>query len=242
MTGIAAKALAARNLRIVSRTDHEAEHVHTITPDQKANTATKHATWKFQLLETVNADPMTDPYCVAVLLAYLHFCGSEARTAWMSETELMVRTGVQPRTLRRAKARLLKLKYLVPVRTNQKGIVVYLIDNPRYELVTDHVVIARETMKEREAAKKEQERRRRRRFQGESRSTPPENNEGGATEHGTGGADEPPKSVEQSVESISSERGPSLRRDPWGVYEAAFRPIGGLSSPVPAPWNSEVDA
>jgi hypothetical protein len=226
VTGVASKALAARNLRVVNRTEDEAAHIETASPEQKAAAAAKHATWKFQLLETVNADPKTDPYCLAVMVSLLNFCRPGDRTAWMAENEMQVRTGMQPRTLRRAKARLASLGYLTPERRNQKGILIYRIANPRQEMIADHVVFAREAFHEADILKKDRERRRRKR--GGSRLTPPRFGEGGANLPGTGGASEPPKSVEQPVDIISSEEVQSLRPDPWGVYEAARRRVGDV--------------
>ena len=150
------------HLRVVSRTPEEEAAILLPSPAEEAKASAAFVGWKFRLLDTINADPMADAYCLSVAMAYLHFLNRKTRCAYLSEVALTIRTGgPQPRTVRKAKQRLTDLGYLPPVGRTAAGIVIYRFDNPRAELVADHLVIAAEVMAEQEAQKKEKERARR---------------------------------------------------------------------------------
>lgn len=179
--------------------------VHEMT-DEDRRVSASNATWKFELLETVNGDPLTDPFCLAVITAYSHFCGARDRSAFLSEIDLQVRTGgLQPRSIRKAKDRLVALGYLTPIGKTAAGIVIYRLANSRQQMIADHRLFAAEKLKEDDTFRREEERRRRK-MRG-SRCAPPNEAEGGADVHPTGGADMHPNTVENSVEEYLYERG-----------------------------------
>lgn len=114
------------------------------------------ATWKFDFLDTVNADPKAGGACLAVIKAYLHFASKARPQAFCSLPELMLRTGgSRPRVLR-AKVTLEKLGYLVPMYVTDEGATMYRLVNARRQLIDDHLRIAREKL----AAEKRERKRR----------------------------------------------------------------------------------
>ncbi|MGZ2458682.1 hypothetical protein [Rhizobium anhuiense] len=116
------------------------------------------ATWKFDFLDTVNADPKAGGACLAVIKAYLHFASKGRPQAFCSLPELMLRTGgSKPRVLR-AKALLEKLGYLVPMYVTDEGATMYQLVNARKVVIDDHLKIAWEAM----AAEKRDRKRRQR--------------------------------------------------------------------------------
>ncbi|RFB87199.1 hypothetical protein B5K08_22385 [Rhizobium leguminosarum bv. trifolii] len=116
------------------------------------------ATWKFDFLDSVNADPKAGGACLAVIKAYLHFASKARPQAFCSLPELMLRTGgSRPRVLR-AKVTLEKLGYLVPMYVTDEGATMYRLVNARKQLIDDHLRIAREKL----AAEKRDRKRRQR--------------------------------------------------------------------------------
>ncbi|MFF0947456.1 hypothetical protein ACFYE9_07240 [Rhizobium leguminosarum] len=120
--------------------------------------ARANASWKFDFLDTVNADPKAGGACLAVIKAYLHFASKARPQAFCSLPELMLRTGgSRPRALR-AKVTLEKLGYLVPMYVTDEGATMYRLVNARKQLIDDHLRIAREKL----AAEKRDRKRRQR--------------------------------------------------------------------------------
>ncbi|TAX99131.1 hypothetical protein ELH94_22675 [Rhizobium leguminosarum] len=116
------------------------------------------ATWKFDFLDIVNADPKAGGACLAVIKAYLHFASKARPQAFCSLPELMLRTGgSRPRVLR-AKVTLEKLGYLVPMYVTDEGATMYRLVNARKQVIDDHMRIAREKL----AAEKRERKRRQR--------------------------------------------------------------------------------
>ncbi|MBB3747446.1 hypothetical protein FHX10_007003 [Rhizobium sp. BK591] len=132
------------------------------------------ATWKFDFLDTVNADPKAGGACLAVIKAYLHFASKVRPQAFCSLPELMLRTGgSKPRVLR-AKASLERLGYLVPMYMTDEGATMYRLTNARKQTIDDHLRIAREALA---AAKRDRKRRQRTRegIEGGNETILPEN-------------------------------------------------------------------
>ncbi|MEH7905538.1 hypothetical protein V7794_30870 [Rhizobium laguerreae] len=128
-----------------------------LTNDDEA-AARASATWKFDFLDIVNADPKAGGACLAVIKAYLHFASKARPQAFCSLPELMLRTGgSRPRVLR-AKVTLEKLGYLVPMYVTDEGATMYRLVNARKQLIDDHLRIAREKL----AAEKRERKRRQR--------------------------------------------------------------------------------
>ena len=131
-------------------------------PDEKAVASRNAAAFKLATLETCAADPLTKPIDLALLVAYLRFMKWPKRTAYMTNVKARVMTGgmkVAQSTITRSRARLVKHGYLRKVLDKLNGATVYEVNNPRAEIVADHVHIAEETLKEWDARRKADARR-----------------------------------------------------------------------------------
>jgi hypothetical protein len=100
------------------------------------------AAWKFDLLETLNADPKANGSCLKVMAVYLKYADSESRQAFVSNSNLTIRAAVSKPTAQTARETLEKLGYLVPRYRVGDGAMLYRITNARRELITDHLHIA----------------------------------------------------------------------------------------------------
>ncbi len=123
-------------------------------PRKKKKKDTSFATWKFQLENTVNADPLADGACLKVLRAYLDFMGDANDRPFMSITNLKVATAMHEGAIVRARKKLVDLRYFIPCGRTSAGAVRYQIMNNRLNIVLDHQTVARETYKEMDAEKK----------------------------------------------------------------------------------------
>ncbi len=131
------------------------------TRKRKAKKDTSFATWKFELENTVNADPQTDGACLQILRAYLDFMGSPDARPYRSLIDLKVATSLAENTIIDRRKRLVKLGYFRPDSITSGGATRFQIVNARINLVLDHQTIARETLREMEAKKKDRVRGRR---------------------------------------------------------------------------------
>jgi hypothetical protein len=220
MSRAASAGVRRPHLHVVSRTPEEEAVILPSSPAEDAKAATGHASWKFRLLETVNADPKTDPFCLAVVSAYLSFTNRERREAYLSENDLRARTGglkgIQPATLRKAKRKLQQLGYMTPMGKTSAGIILYRFDNPRADIVAEHMILTAETLKDLDAEKKARERQRRR-LRG-LEINPPDKAMGGSKSNGTGGAKSTPNTVEQPVERYLYEASELTGARAWGDF------------------------
>ncbi|MGR9169589.1 hypothetical protein [Rhizobium sp. KDH_Rht_773_N] len=128
---------------------------------KKPRKDTSFATWKFQLENTVNGDPLTDGPCLQVLRAYLDFMTAPDSRPYLSILHLKVSTSLHEGAIIRARRTLVKLGYMVAEGNTSNGAVRYQIINARFNIVLDHQTITRETLLRLEAEKKERERARR---------------------------------------------------------------------------------
>ncbi len=129
---------------------------------KKAKKDTSFATWKFDLENTVNADPLADGPCLKLMRAYLDWMSSPDTRPYLSIISLKVSTSLHEGAISRARALLVKLGYFVPDGTTSTGAVRYKIVNARRNVVLDHQLAARETLRELEAEKKKKVREKRR--------------------------------------------------------------------------------
>jgi len=81
----------------------------TITPIRDAKSDTANARWKFDFLDTVNADPLCKPVCLKMIKAYLTFASEAAPLAFMAKSEMALRTGLADATVKRTHRLLVKL-------------------------------------------------------------------------------------------------------------------------------------
>lgn len=131
--------------------------------DQKPNT-TNLATFKLNALQNIAADPLMKPIDVRLFTAYTRFMKGTARMAYLPNTKARVLTGnASEPTISKSRARLVKHGYLQLVMTKLNGIGYYQLNDPRAEIVADHIKIADETIKEWDADRKARDRQKRKR-------------------------------------------------------------------------------
>lgn len=123
---------------------------------------TNAASFKLSLFETAAADPLLKPIDSNLLVAYAKFMKWPRRTAYLSNIKARVLTGASEPTISKSRARLVKYEYLKPVMTKTNRSVIYEVNNPRADLVADHIEAATEKLKEDDAYRKEVERQRKR--------------------------------------------------------------------------------
>lgn len=110
--------------------------------------ASSSASWKFDFLDTVNADPACTPACLKVIKVYLNFASEAVPTAFVATSELCLRTNLSRPTIIRAREKLKSLGYMVPRGTVGDGAIQYRLVNARKLQIDDHLVIGREKLKE----------------------------------------------------------------------------------------------
>lgn len=106
------------------------------------------ASWKFDFLDTVNADPLANGECLGVIKAYLNFANATNPRAYCSLTELVLRTGSSLPAIRRAKAKLQKLGYIQFEYTTAQGADMFMLVNSRKEQIDLHIALKREALLE----------------------------------------------------------------------------------------------
>lgn len=130
--------------------------------EEDGSSSSKVGAFKLTALETARADPLLEPIDHSLLGAYMSFMKWPARSAYLTNLKARVLTGMRSEpTISASRARLAKTGYLRLVMTKLNGAEVYEIKNPRAQIVADHIVIAEETLKEKDAFRKTEERRKR---------------------------------------------------------------------------------
>lgn len=94
------------------------------------------ATWKFELLDTMNGDPELSGSHLQVMLPYLRFCDGPSKAVFLSMTDLRIKTGLAQATIREVKKTLQRLGYLEKRGFADCGADLFAIRNPRKELVS----------------------------------------------------------------------------------------------------------
>ncbi|TGS47553.1 MULTISPECIES: hypothetical protein [unclassified Mesorhizobium] len=124
------------------------------------------AAFKFDLYETIAADPLVSDVCIRAMVALAGYVTVDKRTlqptvAYLSNMSMMAEAGIRSKTtvgnIRRC---MVKLGYWVDVGQTSDGCRLYRIENPRREVVQMHVVEAKEKLRADDASRKENERRR----------------------------------------------------------------------------------
>ena len=115
------------------------------------------AGFKFDLFETVNADPRAKPADLAMIVAYAGKMSWPKRTAWLSTAHARALTGLSERQVNISRARLRKIGYLTE--PGMKGTArLFTIANPNRDRMRDHVTettaFHRERTKDRQAARR----------------------------------------------------------------------------------------
>ncbi|NEI37084.1 hypothetical protein GR204_24370 [Rhizobium leguminosarum] len=106
------------------------------------------ATWKFDFLDTVNADPQCTPACLKIIKAYLHFASEASPVAFMAKSELVARTDLGEATIKRTRKLLSKLGYIRAIGKTAEGAVQYRLHNARKQTIDEHIILVREKLAE----------------------------------------------------------------------------------------------
>ncbi|MGE0284071.1 MAG: hypothetical protein AB7P20_26130, partial [Rhizobiaceae bacterium] len=131
------------------------------TAEEAEDRRRKLATWKFDLLETVSADPLCNGHDVEIILAYIRFMDSRDARPFRSNIQLQAATGLSQPTIADRRKKLVALGYLTADGQTASGVTRFKISNPRENTVLDHVQITNEVLKRQDAERRETERRKR---------------------------------------------------------------------------------
>lgn len=125
---------------------------------------TNAASFKLKAIETIAADPLMKPIDVSMFIGYTRFMKWPGRMAYLTNITARVLTGnAAQATVSASRKRLVEAGYLVHTMTKSNGAAIYEINNPRVEVVDDHIHIATETLKEWDADRKARDRAKRKR-------------------------------------------------------------------------------
>lgn len=100
-------------------------------------TETSFASFKFGLLNTLNADRRLKPTCIKVMLPYLNHCNGPSKKVFKSIPDLMVESGLAEDTIRTARAKLIDHDYLERAGQTEMGVPMFYIRNPNWGAVTN---------------------------------------------------------------------------------------------------------
>lgn len=131
---------------------------------------TSSATWKFDFIATVSADPMAKGECLGVIAAFLNFASKANPRAFCSIPDLMLATGSSRPTVKKALRLLVRLGYLVPLYVTEGGSMMYRLVNARKQIIDDHLHIARTSL----AGERADRKRRERKAKGGKETCPPQ--------------------------------------------------------------------
>ena len=189
---------------------------------------TSFTSWKLDLLETVNADPQCDGACLKVVEAYLHFARRDTHRAWLSILDLQTRTALSQPTISKARQKLADLGYLVADGFSASGATAFVITNRRREIVSDHMLVAKETLREREANRKATKRERLANKPSRVNEPLDPKSEGVQTSFGDGSKEPLDKHLYGTPVGCSLEVSRPHRakeNDPWGIYEETLQSL-----------------
>lgn len=105
-------------------------------PDQAKKDKAKLVAWKIDLEDTINGDPDLPACALNVVRVYLHFLTEENPHPFCAMSKLMAKTNLSEPTIKRARAKLISLGYMVAKGASAgKGATQYELRNPRRDLV-----------------------------------------------------------------------------------------------------------
>ena len=185
---------------------------------KKAKKDTSFSTWKFNLENTVNADPRLGPACLKIVRAYLDWMASPTATPYLSIIHLRVVTSLAEHTIIKCRRELEQEGYFVPAGKSSAGAIMYKIVNAGENRVLDHIIEAREKLLDSEAYKKQRERRK--------KVVGPAENAGPLSPAEIAG-----NNVYNSVNGYSSEEEEDLN----GVSYSSIKAGNEANSPLPIP-------
>ena len=111
-----------------------------IVEDNEATKAanSSKASFKLDMIETVNADPQMQPSDLALVAAHLCVMKWPKRTAWLSISQARARTGLSERQIINSRARIIQRGYFKRPKSDTTGRI-FTMENPRREAMRMHV-------------------------------------------------------------------------------------------------------
>ncbi len=126
-----------------------------IVRDQEADKQS--AAFKFKLMETVNADPMLQACDLKVVNAYLRFLKWPKKTSWVPSARLRAMTGLCESTIAKSRRRLCEVGIFREFRM-RGNVKVFIVQNPREDVVREHIELLAENNRDREADRRKMRR------------------------------------------------------------------------------------
>lgn len=108
------------------------------------------ASFKLDLIETVNADPKMRPRHLALIAAYLGVMQWPRRRAWLSTSRARAMTGLAESQISPCRKDLVDRGYLKPDGL-YRGASAFVVENPHCEDIRQHVAVTVEWLRERQA-------------------------------------------------------------------------------------------
>ncbi|TIQ05720.1 hypothetical protein [Mesorhizobium sp.] len=117
------------------------------------------ASRKFDFEDMINADPKCPLAALKIVRAYLRFITDfETDSVYVSIIDLQVATGLSTRAIIDNRNKLVDLGYFIPDGKTSAGALRFKLKFARENMVLDHMVIARETLRRVDAERKERQR------------------------------------------------------------------------------------
>lgn len=206
------------------------------------------AAWKFEIFDTVNADPCLKPTDLKMMIAYLNYANYDKREAYLANSTARALTNIRSHTtMSESRSRLQEFGYLTDTgKRTLDGCVWFELRNSREKLVADHVRMTIEVVREREAFRKADDRRRAVAKQRQHPLVPPENGTAVTSDTGpsnlpcpsTNCRDSPPFYGDNPLELTHGNLSHRNARpvltgdtsDRWGIYDKQLRPLSEVQA------------
>lgn len=118
------------------------------------------ASFKLDLVETVNADPVMQPTDLSLLVAYLSMMSWPTCKSWLSTSRARAMTSLSERQIVTSRQRLQERGYMIEEGTIQGTSKLFRITNPRRDDMRQHVAIMTDDYREKQATRQAERRRR----------------------------------------------------------------------------------
>jgi hypothetical protein len=120
-------------------------------PERDAKDDASKASFKLDLIETVNADPkVKQPSDLKLLAAYCSVMGWPKRRAWLSTSRARAMTGLAESQVSTSRKRLQEQGYLKEDGT-ERGTKAFILENPRRDDIRQHIAITTEHLRDKQA-------------------------------------------------------------------------------------------
>jgi hypothetical protein len=120
-------------------------------PERDGKADKSKASFKLDLIETVNADPkVKQPSDLKLLAAYCSVMGWPKRRAWLSTSRARAMTGLAESQVSTSRKRLQEQGYLKEDGT-ERGTKAFILENPRRDDIRQHIAILTEHLRDKQA-------------------------------------------------------------------------------------------